>query len=156
MRIRLVAVGHRQPAWVDSGCDDYIRRLPREWAFELVVQKSAPRAESRPASDAMRAEAKAIDAAIPAGWFRVALDEHGRAMTTAELAGAVRGWRQEARDVAFVVGGPDGLDPSVKMSAGLLLSLSAMTLPHGLARLVLVEQLYRAASLLAGHPYHRA
>jgi 23S rRNA (pseudouridine1915-N3)-methyltransferase len=155
MRIRLVAVGHRQPVWIDSGCDEYVKRLPREWDFQLVLLKTAPR-EGRAAADAVRAEARAIEASMPAGWLRVALDERGRAMTTAELAGALRGWQQDARDVAFVIGGPDGLDPSVKSGAGLLLSLSAMTLPHGLARLLLVEQLYRAASLLSGHPYHRA
>jgi 23S rRNA (pseudouridine1915-N3)-methyltransferase len=133
-----------------------VKRLPREWGFELVLLKSAARVEGRPVADALRTEARAIDAAVPAGWLRVALDERGRGLSTAELAGALRGWRQDGRDVAFVVGGPDGLDPSVKADAGMLLSLSAMTLPHGLARLVLVEQLYRAASLLSGHPYHRA
>ena len=156
MRIRVIAVGQRLPSWIDTGCEEYIKRMPREWNFELMPLKSVTRVEGKPASEAMRSEAKLIEAAIPPGHWRVALDEHGRQVKTAELAGFLRAWRQDGRDVAFVIGGADGLDPAIKKGADLLLALSALTLPHGLARLLLIEQLYRAASLLQGHPYHRA
>jgi len=155
MRIRVVAIGHRLPAWVEAGCDEYTKRMPREWNFELVALKSATRAEGKPSADVMRAEAKQIEAALPPDHLRIILDEHGKAVTTAELAGMLRGWRQDGRNAAFIIGGADGLDPTLKDHADQRLALSALTLPHALARLVLVEQLYRAATLLQGHPYHR-
>ena len=156
MRIRVVAIGHRLPAWVEAGCDEYAKRMPREWSFELVALKSAARVEGKPATDVMRIEAKLIEAALPPDHLRIVLDEHGKAVTTAELAGTLRGWRQDGRNAAFIIGGADGLDPALKEKADQLIALSALTLPHALARLVLVEQLYRAATLLQGHPYHRA
>ena len=156
MRIRVIAIGQRLASWVEAGCAEYVTRMPREWNFDLVTLKSAPRVEGKPIADAMRAEARAIEASIPQGFWRIALDERGKQVTTAELAGLLRAWRQDARDVALIIGGADGLDPSVKESANQTLALSALTLPHGLARLLLLEQLYRAASLLQGHPYHRA
>jgi 23S rRNA (pseudouridine1915-N3)-methyltransferase len=156
MRIRIVAIGHRLPPWVEAGCDEYAKRMPREWSFELVALKSATRVEGKPAAEVMRAEAKLIEAAIPPDHLRIVLDEHGHAVTTAELAGMLRGWRQDSRSAAFIIGGADGLDPALKEKADQRLALSALTLPHALARLVLVEQLYRAATLLQGHPYHRA
>jgi 23S rRNA (pseudouridine1915-N3)-methyltransferase len=155
MRIRVVAIGHRLPSWVEAGCDEYAKRMPREWSFELVALKSATRVEGKPAAEAMRTEAKLIEAALPADYLRIALDEHGKAVTTAELAGMLRGWRQDGRNAAFIIGGADGLDPALKEHADQRLALSALTLPHALARLVLLEQLYRAATLLQGHPYHR-
>jgi 23S rRNA (pseudouridine1915-N3)-methyltransferase len=156
MRIRLVAIGHRLPSWAEAGCDEYAKRMPREWSFELVVLKSATRVEGKPAAEVMRAEAKLIEAALPPDHLRIVLDEHGKAVTTAELAGMLRSWRQDGRNAAFIIGGADGLDPALKDKADQRLALSALTLPHALARLVLVEQLYRAATLLQGHPYHRA
>jgi len=155
MRIRVVAIGHRLPPWVEAGCDEYAKRMPREWSFELVALKSATRVEGKPAAEVMRAEAKLIEAALPPDYLRIVLDEHGKAVTTAELAGMLRGWRQDGRSAAFIIGGADGLDPALKEEADQRLALSALTLPHALARLVLVEQLYRAATLLQGHPYHR-
>ena len=155
MRIRVIAVGQRLPSWIETGCEEYAKRMPREWNFELVPLKAAARVEGKPVAEAMLAEAKQIESAIPKGHWRVALDERGSQVTTAELAGHLRAWGREGRDLAFVIGGADGLDPGIKQSANLLLALSALTLPHGLARLLLVEQLYRAASLLQGHPYHR-
>ena len=155
MRIRVVAIGHRLPPWVEAGCDDYAKRMPREWSFELVALKSATRVEGKPAAEVLRAEATLIEAALPADYLRIVLDEHGKAVTTAELAGMPRGWRQDGRSAAFIIGGADGLDPALKEKADQRLALSALTLPHALARLVLVEQLYRAATLLQGHPYHR-
>jgi len=155
MRVRVIAIGQKLPSWIETGCDEYVKRMPREWSFELVALKSAPRVEGRPAADAMRAEAKLIDAAIPAGYWRIVADEHGKQVTTAEMAGLIRAWRQDGRDVAWIIGGADGLDRSIKDGANQSIALSALTLPHGLARLLLVEQLYRASSLLQGHPYHR-
>ena len=155
MRVRVIAVGQRLASWVETGCNEYSRRIPPEWNYELVPLKAAARVEGKPVSDAMRAEARSIEAAIPPGHWRIALDERGKQLTTAELAGMLRGWRQEGRDVAFIVGGADGLDPGLKSNANMLLALSTLTLPHGLARLLLIEQLYRAVSLIQGHPYHR-
>ena len=155
MRIRLIAVGQRLPSWIDAGCAEYVKRLPREWSFELIALKGAPRPEGKPAAAAMQAEARAIAGAIPAGSRRVLLDERGRQVTTAQLADRLTHWQQDGRDVALVVGGADGLDPELRDTAHETLALSQMTLPHGLARLLLVEQLYRVGSLLQGHPYHR-
>ena len=155
MRVRVIAVGQRLPSWIETGCDEYVKRLPREWSFELVPVKSVTRVEAKPAADAMRAEGKLIEAAIPSGYLRVVLDEHGKQVTTAEMAGLLRTWRQDGRDVAWIIGGADGLDRAIKDGANQSIALSALTLPHGLARLLLVEQLYRASSLLQGHPYHR-
>ena len=156
MHIRLIAVGQRLPAWVEAGFDEYVKRLPREWSFELVALKAAVRPEGKPLAATMAAEAKAIAAAIPAGARRVLLDERGRQLTTAQLAQRLTEWQRDGRDVALVIGGADGVDPALRRQADEMLALSALTLPHGLARVLLVEQLYRAASLLQGHPYHRA
>jgi 23S rRNA (pseudouridine1915-N3)-methyltransferase len=155
MRIRLIAVGQRLQPWVEAGCEEYVKRLPREWNFELVALKAANRTEGKPAAAAMQAEAKAIGGAIAAGSRRVVLDERGQQVTTAQLAGRLTRWQQDGRDVALIVGGADGLDPELRKTADETLALSQLTLPHGLARLLLVEQLYRAASVLQGHPYHR-
>lgn len=156
MRIRLIAVGQRMQRWVESGCDEYVKRLPREWNFELVALKAAARSEGRPVAAAMQAEARAIAAGIAAGSRRVMLDERGRQMSSAQLAERVTLWQRDGRDVVLIIGGADGLDPEFRQSADETLALSQLTLPHGIARLLLVEQLYRAASLLQGHPYHRA
>jgi len=154
MRLRIVALGQRMPAWVTEAVADYAKRLPRETSFELVELKPAPRDRGRTLAQLLAEEARAIAAAC-AGATVVALDEHGAAWTTRELADRLTRWRADGRDVAFVIGSADGLDASVKAAASTVVALSAMTLPHGLVRVVLVEQLYRAASLLAGHPYHR-
>ena len=156
MRIRLIAVGQRLQPWVESGCEEYVKRLPREWNFELVALKAATRAEGTPPAAAMRAEARTITGAIAAEWRRVMLDERGQQMTTAQFAERLARWQRDGRDVALIMGGADGLDPELKQTADETLALSQLTLPHGLARLLLVEQLYRAASVLRGHPYHRA
>ena len=141
--------------WVDAGCDEYVKRMPREWNFELIALKAAARSEGRPAAAAMQAEARAIAGAIAPGSRRVLLDERGQQLTTAQLAVRLTRWQQDGRDVALVIGGADGLDPELRKTADETLALSQLTLPHGLARLLLVEQLYRAASVLQGHPYHR-
>jgi 23S rRNA (pseudouridine1915-N3)-methyltransferase len=154
MRLRIVALGQRMPSWVTDAVADYAKRLPRETPFDVVELKPAARDRGRTVAQMLAEEARAITAAC-AGATMVALDERGVAWTTRELADRVARWREDGRDVAFVIGSADGLDASVKAGASVVVALSAMTLPHGLVRVILAEQLYRAASLLAGHPYHR-
>jgi len=154
MRLRIVALGLRMPSWVTEAVAEYAKRLPRETPFEWVELKPAARDRGRTIAQMLAEEACAIAAACT-GATVVALDERGAAWTTRELADRLARWREDGRDVAFVIGSADGLDASVKAAASAVVALSAMTLPHGLVRVVLAEQLYRAASLLAGHPYHR-
>lgn len=155
MKIRLLTVGHKQPAWVQQGCAEYEKRLPREWGFQLVEIKPEARTSGAGTEKVQAAEGKRLRAAIPKGAWVVALDERGEAWTTAVLAERLQRWLQQGRDVALLVGGADGLDPTLRAEANQRVALSAMTLPHGLVRIVVVEQLYRAASLLQGHPYHK-
>lgn len=154
MRLRVVAMGHRLPAWVAAGWADYARRMPRDYALELVELKPEPRDRGRPVSQLLAAEAVRIAQACK-GAQVVALDEHGQSWTTRRLAASLARWRDEARDAAFVIGSADGLADSVKRDAAAVIALSALTLPHALVRVIVAEQLYRAASLLTGHPYHR-
>ncbi len=154
MKLRIVALGHRVSAWVGAGFDDYARRLPREWALEIVELKPEARDRGRSVAQMLAAEAARIAAAC-AGSRIVALDERGAAWSTREFASHLRSWQEAGQDVAFVIGSADGLHADIKAQAAALVALSAMTLPHGLVRVVLAEQVYRAASLLAGHPYHR-
>ena len=153
MKLGVVAMGHRMPAWVAAGWDEYARRMPREFPLELVALKPEVR-DGKPVERILAAEAERIATACK-GMSIVALDERGRAWTTRELATHLERWRENAVDIAFVIGSADGLAPSIKRSAAALVALSAFTLPHGLCRVLLAEQLYRAASLVAGHPYHR-
>lgn len=146
-------MGQRMPAWVDAACDDYLGRLPRDFAIELRALKPAPR--DRPPAEILAQEATRIAAAC--GDARVvALDERGAMWSSAEFAQRLGQWRDEGAAVAFVIGSADGLDPALKARAHARLALSAMTLPHALARVLLCEQVFRAWSLLHGHPYHRA
>jgi 23S rRNA (pseudouridine1915-N3)-methyltransferase len=154
MKLRVVALGHRMPAWVTAGWDEYAHRLPREFELELMALKPESREGRKPLSRILAAEAARIAAACK-GALVVALDERGRAWTTRELADRLARWRDDARDVAFVIGSADGLAEAVKRDAAAVVALSSLTLPHGLVRVLLAEQLYRATSLLAGHPYHR-
>ena len=155
MKVRVVAVSHRQPAWINAGVAEYAARLPRAWAFEVVELRPASREGGRAASQILDAEAARIVAAT-AGRSMVALDERGTSLTTQRFADKLAQWCDTGTDVDFVIGSADGLAPSIKASAGAVITLSALTLPHGLARVLIVEQLYRAHSLLTGHPYHRA
>lgn len=154
MKLRVVALGHRMPAWVSAGWQDYARRMPREFAIELVELKAEARSPDRPAPQLLAAEAQRIAAACK-GALVVALDERGAPWTTRTLAESLSRWRDDARDVAFVIGSADGLADTVKQRATAVVALSALTLPHGLVRIVVAEQLYRAVSLLSRHPYHR-
>lgn len=156
MRATLIAVGSRQPRWVDEAYQDYARRLRTALPLELVELESAARGKTGNAVRARATEARDILAAVQGRGHVVALDEHGRLRSTQELAQWLEKRRQMGGDLCFLIGGPDGLDPSVLKSSGEQWSLSPLTLPHGLVRVLLAEQLYRASSLLAGHPYHRA
>ena len=141
------------PAWVNAGFAEYADRMPREARIELIALK--PAARGAPLQRMLDAEGKRILAALPADCIRVVLDERGTVLSTMDLARRVARWRESGRDVAFVVGGADGLAESVRKAANLVWSLSPLTLPHGLARVALAEQLYRAVSILHNHPYHR-
>ena len=154
MKIAIVALGHRMPDWVAAGYRDYASRLPRDWPLALVELKPEPRDRGRSVPQRLEAESRRLDAAC-AGSTVVALDERGAPWTTRELASKLERWRESTGALSFVIGSADGLDDGFKERAAARLSLSALTLPHALVRVVLAEQLYRAASLVAGHPYHR-
>jgi 23S rRNA (pseudouridine1915-N3)-methyltransferase len=154
MRLRLVALGHRMPGWVAEGYADYAKRLPRDYPLDLVELKPEPRDRGKSVEQILSAEAVRVRAACD-GFSVVALDERGKAWTTRELADRLLRWHDDGRDVAFVIGSADGLAASVKRDAPHVVALSPLTLPHGLVRVLVAEQLYRATSLIAGHPYHR-
>ena len=154
MRLLIVAVGQRIPDWAQTAWDDYAKRFPPELKVELKAVKTEPRG-SKTYETLVAAERQRIEAVIPRGTRIVVLDERGKLLTTVDLAKRIERWRQDGGDVAFIIGGADGTAAEVRRDADLLLGLSAFTLPHGLCRVMLAEQLYRAVSLLAGHPYHR-
>jgi 23S rRNA (pseudouridine1915-N3)-methyltransferase len=154
MKLRIVALGHRMPPWVNAAFEDYARRLPRDFTLELIEVKPEPRDRGKTVAQILAAEARHIAAATKS--LRVvALDERGEMWTTARFAERLRNWREDGRDLAFVIGSADGIAATIKRDADVTMALSALTLPHALARILLVEQLYRAISLLQGHPYHR-
>jgi 23S rRNA (pseudouridine1915-N3)-methyltransferase len=155
MRFLIVAVGHKMPDWIATGFTEYTKRMPREARIELIELKPEPRTTGKTVVQIMESEAQRILAALPQGALRIALDERGAAWTTRILSDKMGQWMGEGRDVAFIIGGADGLHESVKSAAQQLLALSALTLPHGMVRVLLAEQLYRAHSLLHNHPYHR-
>ena len=155
MKLAIVALGHKMPAWVAAGYDEYAARLPRDWPIDLTELKPEARDRGRSVAQLLETEAKRLDAAC-AGATVVALDEQGSAWSTQDLAERLERWRESTRSLAFVIGSADGLDAGFKRRAAARFSLSRLTLPHALVRIVLAEQLYRAVSLLAGHPYHRA
>jgi 23S rRNA (pseudouridine1915-N3)-methyltransferase len=155
MRLHVCAVGLRMPAWAQSACDDFVKRMPIECAVVLHEVKPEARSLGKPAADMMKLEAKRLEAVCPRGAWRVVLDERGERRTTLQLAKRLTHWQGLGVDVALFIGGPDGLDADFKAQAGETLRLSDLTLPHALARVMLVEALYRAHSLNQGHPYHR-
>jgi len=154
MRLWLVAVGQRQPAWADAAYAEFAKRFPPELKLELKACKAEPRS-GRSALQLMAAEAQRIEAALPRGVRRVVLDERGDRLSTRQLAARLEAWMNEGRDVALIVGGPDGLDAALKTSADETLRLSDLTLPHAFVRVLLAEALYRAWSVTVNHPYHR-
>ena len=156
MHIRLLAVGERQPAWVDEAFRDYTGRYPPQWKFRLDVIATAKRGRPDDAQRARAAEGEQILGRIAANEQVVLLDENGRQPASRDLAGKLSAWQADGRDLCFVIGGPDGVSESCRRRADFIWSLSNLTLPHGLARVLFAEQMYRAWSLLTGHPYHRA
>jgi 23S rRNA (pseudouridine1915-N3)-methyltransferase len=154
MKLVVVAVGQRVPDWASAAWDDYAKRFPPELRLELKAVKTEPRG-SRTVEQLVAAERERIEAAIPRGARVVALDERGTALSTVALAAKVKGWQLDADDVALVIGGPDGLDPAFRAAAHERVRLSDLTLPHAMVRVLLAEQLYRAWSINANHPYHR-
>jgi len=144
------------PQWVEAGVAEYKPRLPREWRFELVEIPVARRGDNPDLARLRQAEGEKMLRAIPAGAEVIAFDERGETLGTLGWAKAVQGWQQHGRDVALLVGGPDGLSPECRARASRTWSLSKLTLPHGMVRVLVLEQLYRAWSVAAGHPYHRA
>jgi len=154
MKLLVVAVGQRVPDWATVAWDDYAKRFPSELRLELKAVKTEPRG-SRTVDQLMAAERERIEAAIPRGARIVALDERGTSLTTAALAAKLKTWQLDAADVALVIGGPDGLDPAFRAAAHERIRLSDLTLPHAMVRVLLAEQLYRAWSINANHPYHR-
>ena len=155
MRARLIAVGERMPGWVAEGFAEYRKRLSHELPLELVELKPGLRGKGRDDARAIQDEGAAILAALPPDIHAIALDGRGKAWSSEELAGQLAAWRMGGRDLAFLVGGPDGHAPEVLARADQRWSLGPLTLPHMLVRLVLAEQLYRACKIAAGHPYHR-
>lgn len=154
MHIRLIAVGDRQPAWVDDAFDSYARRLPQQWKFRLDAIATAQRSKDPPA--AVEAEGRKVLDLVKAAEQVVVLDERGADVSSIGLADKLSCWQTSGRDLSFVIGGPDGVSKAITARADFRWALSRLTLPHGLARVVFVEQLYRAWTISTAHPYHRA
>jgi len=155
MRISLIAVGTRMPAWVIQGYEEYARRMPAECSLNLIEIPAGKRGKGADLSRIMRQEGEQVIAAMPKGAKVIAVDVKGRAWSTEQLAEQMDGWRHDGRDVALLVGGPEGLAPQCLELAEQRWSLSNMTLPHPVVRIVIAEQIYRAWSILINHPYHR-
>ena len=155
MHIRLLAVGDRQPSWVDEAFGIYSERFPREWKFQLDVLPTVRRNKNDKSRQAMEAEGEHILAKLNSAEQVVLLDERGKQLSSKRLATRMSDWQSDGRDLCFVIGGPDGVSENVRRRADISWSLSQLTLPHGLARVLFAEQLYRAHSLQTGHPYHR-
>ncbi len=155
MKITVVTIGHKLPDWANEACEDYLKRFPPDSRVEVKALKAEPR-EGKPVPVIMQAEAARMEAVIDKGVRRVILDERGTRLTSTALAERTEAWQHDGRDVALVIGGADGIDPAFKQTADEMIRLSDMTLPHALARVLLLEQLYRAWSWRHNHPYHRA
>lgn len=156
MQLVIAAVGHKMPAWIETGFAEYAKRMPPDCRLTLREIKPVDRSGSRSAETVMAMEKSRIEAVIPKGSTVIALDEHGRDLTTMQLAKNLEQWQQGGTDVTFIIGGADGLDAQFKQQADMLLRISSLTLPHGMVRVLLAEQLYRAWSITQNHPYHRA
>jgi len=154
MKLRIIAVGHKMPAWVEQGCAEYLKRMPREATVEMVELKPDKRAAGKGGEQVRESEAQRIIEAAGRDYL-IALDERGQEPTTLQLADRMQQWMRDGRDVALAIGGADGLHDSVKQAAAWQWSLSRLTLPHGMVRIMLAEQLYRAWSVINNHPYHR-
>jgi 23S rRNA (pseudouridine1915-N3)-methyltransferase len=155
MQLIIAAVGHKMPAWIEDGFGEYAKRMPPDCRIHLREIKPVERSGSKTAETAMALERAKIEAVLPKGARLIALDERGKDVTTMQLSQLLTQWQQDGRDVAFIIGGADGLDPELKSRADYLLRISSLTLPHGMVRVLLAEQLYRAWSITQNHPYHR-
>jgi 23S rRNA (pseudouridine1915-N3)-methyltransferase len=156
LRLSLLTASNRQPEWVDAGTDDYAKRLRGRCTLDVKTIPLARRTASAPVERAIADEGERLLALVPPGAHVVALEERGKAWSTKDLAGKLEGWMRLGAPVCFLVGGPDGLSPACEARANERWSLSSLTLPHGLVRIVVAEALYRAWSVLENHPYHRA
>ena len=155
MKLRVLCVGRRMPGWVDAGVGEFLKRFSRQFPVELEAVDPAPRKAGQTQAQLQQADSDRLQARLRGSERLVLLDEGGREYDSRGLAGRIEAWQHDGRDVVLAIGGPDGHADSFRAAADESLSLSRLTLPHTLARLLLVEQLYRAHSLLSGHPYHR-
>ncbi|MBX9901143.1 MAG: 23S rRNA (pseudouridine(1915)-N(3))-methyltransferase RlmH [Burkholderiaceae bacterium] len=155
MQLIIAAVGHKMPSWIETGFQEYAKRMPAECKVILKEIKPVERSGSKTAETVMALERAKIEAVIPKNAMIIALDERGKDLTSVGLAQELEQWQQNGRDVVFVIGGADGLDAQFKAKADALLRISSLTLPHGMVRVLLAEQLYRAYSITQNHPYHR-
>jgi 23S rRNA (pseudouridine1915-N3)-methyltransferase len=155
MQLIIAAVGHKMPAWIAAGFDEYAKRMPPECRILLKEIKPVERSGSKTADTAMQLERARIEAVLPKGAHIVALDERGKDLTSVQLSQHLTQWQRLGQDVAFIIGGADGLDAEFKSRADQLIRISSLTLPHGMVRVLLAEQLYRAWSITQNHPYHR-
>ena len=155
MHIRLVAVGDRQPSWVDDAVDTYTSRFPRQWKFRIDSIATAKRSRNTQSDAARAAEGEQILSRIESDEQVVLLDERGKQLNSPQFARSLASWQADGRDLCFIIGGPDGVSTDCSRRADFTWSLSSLTLPHGLARVLFSEQLYRAWTLQSGHPYHR-
>lgn len=155
MRLALIAIGQKMPSWVTHGYEEYARRFPPHLKLELIERPASPWAARGDVARGMREEGESLRVALPRHATVVVLDERGEAWSTAQLAQRLAQWQQSGQDLALLVGGPDGLDPDLRAQAQQRWSLSPLTLPHPLVRILVAEQLYRAWTLSSGHPYHR-
>lgn len=155
MRIKIICVGVKPPAWVKSACDDYLARFSGECQVQLHELKAAQRTNGANAARWMELEAVAIEAVLPTKGYWIILDERGKDLSTKDLAQEMERWRNNAQDIAIVIGGPDGIAERLKKIAHQQIRLSSLTLPHAMVRVILLEQLFRAWSILTNHPYHR-
>lgn len=155
MKIKLIAVGTKMPAWVNEGFQDYVKRLPKDFALELVEIPMAPRGKNTDIAKAIHKEGDSMLDAIPANDKVIALEVLGKSWSTEQLAEQAKDWRMMGKNISLLVGGPDGLDPRCSARADQKWSLSALTLPHPVVRVILAEQVYRAWTLMNNHPYHR-
>ena len=154
MKLRIISVGHKMPGWVEDACAEYTKRMPRDASAEIIDIKPEKRAAGNSTDNIQLIEAKRIIEAVGKDML-IALDERGAEVTTLQLADRFKAWQTSGRDIALVIGGADGLHDSIRQKADWLWSLSKLTMPHGMVRVLLAEQLYRAYSVTQNHPYHR-
>lgn len=155
MKLHLLALSHKIEPWAQEAVDQFVKRFPPDWKLEVKVLKPEPRTADKPIEQILLKEANRLRAAIPAGSVVVCWDERGRAINSKQLAQELLNWHDTGESLCLLIGSADGLDPGLKLECRAMWSLSALTLPHALARVMACEALYRAWSIVAGHPYHR-